>query len=71
MELVLTRMFVFFFKGVVLDHAGGDELDGHDSKSAEYGKSLSGNSVLTMELIHNRSPEKLYCDVMQPLQFGT
>ena len=48
----------------------GDELDGNDSKMAECGKSSSGHSMLSTELIHNRSPEKLYCDVMQPLQFG-
>ncbi|KAI9556663.1 hypothetical protein GHT06_016453 [Daphnia sinensis] len=56
-------------KGVVLDHSGGDEIDGQDSKSSDQSKSSIGRVFLSTELIQSRSPEKLYCDVMQPSQF--
>lgn len=54
----------------MLDHSGGDEIDGQDSKSSDQSKSSIGRSFLSTELIQSRSPEKLYCDVMQPSQFG-
>lgn len=56
-------------QAVVIDHAGGDEVDGLDNKCSDANKSAN-RSLLSVDLIHNQSPEKLYCDVMQPLQFG-
>lgn len=52
-----------------MDHSGGDEVDGTDTKCNDAGAS-GRRSLLTVDLIRSRSPEKLYCDVMQPLQFG-
>ena len=56
---------------VVLDYTGGDEVDGLDGKGGEPGKSSNRRSSLSSDKIRSRSPEKLYCDVMQPLQFDS
>jgi len=59
-------------KAVVLDHLGGDDIDGGDGKTlSERGiLSLTGR-LASAEMMESRSPEKLYCDIMQPLQFDS
>ena len=56
---------------MVLDHLGSDDIDGGDGKMQTDRGILSLTGRLPSgEMIETRSPEKIYCDVMQPLQFG-
>jgi len=67
-----SYVWLFIFgKSVVLDHLGSDDIDGGDGKIASDKGILSLTGHLaSADMVESRSPEKLYCDIMQPLQFG-
>ena len=59
----------------MLDHLDNDDIiDGHDYKTqTDRGLMLLSltSDTLSTEPIETRSPDQLYCNIMQPLQFGT
>lgn len=55
-------------QAVVEQHTGADVTDGPDGKPTD-GDGTSGPRSST-KLEEERSPDRVYCDVMQPLQFG-
>ena len=59
-------------RSVVLERLGSDELENHEEKSNSAGlvPGVLSERIASADVLESPPSDRLYCDIMRPLQFG-